>query len=397
MNACEFMFYLAALLMLLAGSGYAVMIAVVYRGLRKLKQTAVVPEIPEADVFISVIIAARNEEEHITFCLQSLAEQSYPRSLFEVVVVDDHSEDGTAQAIRDFARRQPDLSLRYIRQSAERAGKKQALETAIRTAGGELIITTDADCLHSKDLLHVHASYFRKHKLKMILGPLTFFEGRTAFSQMQTLEFLSLIAAGAGMAGTGNPVLSNGANMGFSREAFLQAGGYGASGRFASGDDIFLLQAIKKKFGTGNIRFLYHREALVFTHPPASPGAFFSQRIRWASKARAYHDKPLQMTALIVFLLNLLLVAGITASFFNIMFLWLTAGLFLLKCVCDFPLLRQITGFTGQRKTLKYFPLLQLVYPLYIVAAACAGIPGRFTWKGRRCSGGRLSEISGKI
>src|SRR3954471_7893364 len=52
---------------------------------------------------ITIIIPARNEEENIKNCLQSIMEQSYPKNLFEVIVIDDHSTDGTVKIIEEFS------------------------------------------------------------------------------------------------------------------------------------------------------------------------------------------------------------------------------------------------------------------------------------------------------
>ena len=55
------------------------------------------PKITNNNTFISVIIAARNEEENIGNCIASIIKQTYPAHLFEVIVVDDHSNDSTAR------------------------------------------------------------------------------------------------------------------------------------------------------------------------------------------------------------------------------------------------------------------------------------------------------------
>src|SRR5579859_4533020 len=119
---------------------------------------------------ITVLVPARNEEENIGNCLQSLAAQSYPRGLFEVIVIDDHSTDDTAAIVKEFAVAGPlagttlarpladsavadaPLAVRYLplaeepRQGTLTAHKKFAIETGVARATGELIVTTDADC-----------------------------------------------------------------------------------------------------------------------------------------------------------------------------------------------------------------------------------------------------------
>ena len=108
-----------------------------------------VPSVSTAQTTISVIIAARNEEENIGQLLKALEEQSYPKELFEIIVVDDHSTDGTVNVVQQF----PAVKLLQLKDDGINSYKKKAIETAIATATGELIVTTDADCLPSKDWL----------------------------------------------------------------------------------------------------------------------------------------------------------------------------------------------------------------------------------------------------
>ncbi|WP_431212586.1 glycosyltransferase [Puia sp. P3] len=92
--------------------------------------------------WITVVVPARNEEENILRCLDSLAAQSYPKHLYEVIVVDDHSTDGTVELVEAFGGRAGDLTIRCIRLSeqegARTAHKKWAIESGIRLARGQL-------------------------------------------------------------------------------------------------------------------------------------------------------------------------------------------------------------------------------------------------------------------
>ncbi|HRP43580.1 MAG TPA: glycosyltransferase, partial [Ginsengibacter sp.] len=100
---------------------------------------------------VSVIISARNEEKRIGKCLESLALQNYPPESFEIIVINDFSEDNTSQVVRSFSAGFPQLRLielsDFVRKEDIWSYKKKAIETGISQAKGTLIITTDADCV----------------------------------------------------------------------------------------------------------------------------------------------------------------------------------------------------------------------------------------------------------
>ena len=106
---------------------------------------------------ISVIISARNEEENIRECLESIVMQNYPRELFETIVVDDFSTDNTAKIISSFYKKDVSLiSLKdFIGEQRINSYKKKAIEIAIAQSTGELIVTTDADCFAKENWLEI--------------------------------------------------------------------------------------------------------------------------------------------------------------------------------------------------------------------------------------------------
>src|SRR5689334_6235569 len=92
---------------------------------------------------ISIIIPARNEEKNIGALLDSLQQQTYPKELTEIIVVDDNSSDQTVIVIHQY----PGIKLLQLKEDAINSYKKKAIETGIAASSGELVVTTDADCI----------------------------------------------------------------------------------------------------------------------------------------------------------------------------------------------------------------------------------------------------------
>lgn len=340
-----------------------------------------------ASVKISVIIPVRNEEKHLAALVSDMMEQDYPKTLFELIFVDDHSDDGTKALIHSFMEVFSWEGIRYLALADfhGREGKKAAIETGVEKASGSLIVTTDADCRFPKTWLSAIAAYYQVHKPKMMLAPVRMDPGNSLFGSLQSLEFASLIAASAGSASAGFPLLANGANLAFERDAFLLVGGYASNRQYSSGDDIFLLQSVRKQFGAKAVHYIKSRPATVST--PALPGfkEFLNQRLRWVSKNKGYRDMNVLASGALVYAVNALLPLLLVAGFFNgeawkAAFIW-----YVVKMAVDLPVLAGVASFTGAGKTIVLIPFMEILNALYTAFIGIAGIFIPYEWKGRRC------------
>jgi len=318
--------------------------------------------------------------------LTSLCRQDYPMHLYEIILVDDHSSDETSQLAEAFISIQKDKSnLKLISLSgAEGFGKKTALNYGIQASDGEIIVITDADCTAGISWISTLAAYYKTYKPQMILGPVKMNHGGTLFGKLQTMEFMSLISSAAGSCKAGFPILANGANMAFTRQAYESCGGFSGNMQFPSGDDMFLMMNIKKKFGAGAIRFLKSAEANVNT--PATQGLkpFIQQRMRWVSKSKGYTDPVLIASSLIVFFTNGLLVVTGLMAFFSEGFLQLFLSLVFIKLAVDFPLMQSYSRFQRSGKLLWLFPIMELLNAVYTLFIGIVGNIGKYEWKGRK-------------
>lgn len=372
-------FYLISLL-------YLFLIIFLYQGWRKLKNPVKEKEIYSDKVKVAVIIPARNEETNIVNLLNDIDSQNYPEPCIEVIVADDASGDGTAEAVRGWADTHS-LNIRLLNledRPDNPSPKKRALSQAINHSTADLIITTDADCRVGEKWISAIVQHYQATGAKMISGPVRFTSLTNFFSKLQALEFLSLVGSGAGSVGKGKPLMANGANLAFSKKAFEMVDGYQGNEKQASGDDVFLMLKMKAYFDGDSVSFLKDRDAIVDTPAKSGWKEFINQRTRWASKTKAYKNFFSLFTAGVVFLFCVaIFIATITLFFggFNvnlIIFMW---GV---KLGVDFLFLRSITRFMYQRHLLGYYLPAQLFVVGYTTIAGFLGNLGGFSWKGRQ-------------
>lgn len=314
---------------------------------------------------LSVVIACKNEEEHIRRLLSSIAQQSYQN--FELIIVNDHSTDRTKRIIENV---QTEFSkIQLI--DAVGFGKKNALKEGIQLATGNLIVTTDADCIPSFLWLESIVHFQNHNPCDLIICPVKFLGDSTLFSSLQILEFTSLVASGAGASGAGMPIMCNGANLAFTRKAWLTSQADLHSEEL-SGDDIFLLQSVKKKHGV--IKFLKSDSAIVLTEPSVSLSAFCKQRCRWASKSPAYSDWQLIFTSCVVFSICVLPFVLIGFSFAEHKFLGILLSVLIFKYLLDTLFMLSVRSFFRLRHVAVHSLLLSLVYPFYIVLVSLSSL-----------------------
>lgn len=320
---------------------------------------------------VSVLIAARNEEKNIEKLLESIKKQSFPKELFEVIIVNDHSIDNTDEIINDFINKNKELDVKLLK--AEKKGKKHAISQALHSAINELIIVTDADCVLNDLWIESIVGFYQEEKCKMILAPVLLSPAENLFEKMQVLEHLSLIGSTAGSASIGFPVMCNGANMAYERKAALEVEKFRKDFDIPSGDDMFLLEQFVKCYGHNNVKFLLSKSAVVKTKTCKTIKDFIRQRRRWVSKTKSYTSWKVIVTALIVLFFNLSIISLLISAFF-VPALWsIYILLTLLKFFIDFPLLRNITNFMNQGSLLKWVLPLEIIYPFYVVFTALSG------------------------
>lgn len=339
------------------------------------------PQKSDPKTRVSIIVAARDEEANINKTIDDLIAQQYPKALTEIIIIDDHSTDKTAEIVLSYA----DRNVKLIKLNEDRAlnsYKKKAIQTAIGTCSGDLIITTDADCRMGPNWLATIVNLYEEKNYKMISSPVAYFQEKSFFERLQSLEFLYLIGLGASTIGNQKPSTCNGANLAYEKKTFYEVGGFQGIDDLASGDDELLLHKIAAKY-PDHIGFLKNREAIVYTHAKETLGAFIQQRKRWASKSTRYKNKAIIVLGVLIWIFNLSILSNFITGLFIPSFLTLVFYQLLFKMVLETLFLWDVTGFAKRRSLLILIPVLNVLHVIYMVYIGIAGNSGKYNWKGR--------------
>jgi cellulose synthase/poly-beta-1,6-N-acetylglucosamine synthase-like glycosyltransferase len=333
----------------------------------------------------SIVIPFRNEAEHLPKLLESLQRLQYPSEMFEIIFVNDASTDSSTEIIRDqlhFSSKQINFSiLDNERNSA--SPKKDAITAAVALAKNDWILTTDADCVLPERWLHSYDAYIQKFQPTIVGGPVRYEAKRNLAEQFQKFDSLSLQLVTLGSFGLKIPLLCNGANLGYKKEAFNLVNGFKDNDHIASGDDVFILEKMQARF-PGQTGFLKSKDAIVGTQPQKNWPEVINQRIRWASKTSNQNNTAVKMLGGLVFLVNLfILITAIYCLFRPEYWVYFLVFLFL-KLLCDFIAIRLSSHFFGDNLNLSAFFLSLCCYPLVIVSVVISSFRGNYHWKGRK-------------
>jgi poly-beta-1,6-N-acetyl-D-glucosamine synthase len=353
-------------------SAYCLLLIVLYMGWRKSIRVA--GHAPgSTHYFVSVVVPVRNEQSNIQTLIRSLRDQDYKN--FEVIIVNDHSTDQTESILNQF-----DLPwLKVIQNSG--AGKKAAITSGVIVAKGDIIATTDGDCTVSPNWLSNINKVFQDETIAFAFGAVAFSDIKSFFSDLQSIEFSSLIGSAASSASFKLPTMCNGANLAYRRKTFMEIGGYESNEHIASGDDEFLMRKIFSKHPNG-IHFLSDKGSIVTTSPQRSVLSFFRQRIRWASKWRFNSSSYTQALAILIFATNVMVIISLINLSSN--FSWTLSVLLIAKLLLEAIFLADVSRFLSQRWNWLAFLVLQLAYPFYVIITAVSSLFITIYWKDRK-------------
>ena len=326
-------------------------------------------ELPTA----TVIVAARNENKNIVDCLKSLDKLEYPEGKLEIIIVDDHSTDNTYELTSNFIH---DKSRFKLIQPAKTIGvvkgKANAIANAIEIASGEIILTTDADCVVSKNWAKTLASYFTKDTA-LVCGYTNQFADNL-FKAMQSVDFVYLLGVAGGTMNLGKPLSCIGNNMSYRKDIYFEVGGYEKI-PFSVTEDFQVLMAMHnlKKY---KIIYPIDKEGLVTSKAFDNIKSLYWQKKRWGvgglkSDLVGYLVMATAFITHIGFLMQPL--------FFSVN----TLVISLFKILIDFYFLKEIYKKLSLKLRVSHFVIFEIYFLIYVVVLPFLVINKKVKWKDR--------------
>ncbi|MDP3313265.1 glycosyltransferase [Lutibacter sp.] len=332
----------------------------------------------------SIIIPFRNEAENLPTILQSLKSINYPFSLFEIIFVNDDSTDNFKSILNHFAEENSILQIKIIdNKRFSTSPKKDAINNAITVSSHQWIVTTDADCIVPENWLQLFNQFIIDEQPYFISAPVNFIAKTSFLFHFQNLHFLSLIGSSIGSFGVQQPLMCNGANLCYNKYIFQKINGFEGNLKTVSGDDVFLMEKINAVYPL-KTKFLKSKDSMVQTNAEISYNKFINQQLRWASKTSSYQSIFSKGVGLLVFTINFSLILLLLLSFSNHYYLIAALFIYFSKLLIDFLIIRQTAQFLNNKKSLRYFLIISLVYPFFIVYIGLFSQFKNYEWKGRK-------------
>jgi cellulose synthase/poly-beta-1,6-N-acetylglucosamine synthase-like glycosyltransferase len=330
---------------------------------------------------VTILVPFRNEAEHLPALVGDLRKQCYPGHLFSVILVDDHSTDGSAEAVGLMLQGDPRFTMLTL--PPGQFGKKEALGHAMEQVKSPWVIQIDADCRIGEEYIAAHMAFLAEHPSDLVAGMVTTGRGTRPFlTALERLDVLALSGAGAASFPLGRPLMCNGSNLLYSTSLYLETREHDPLGRRGSGDDMFLLIAARKL--KRRMVFNPARKAMVTCHPGSSLKALLEQRMRWGAKSVHYRMADLQALAVLVVLACLaVLLSPLWVLLHQASWPWFLFAVGM-KMLADLLVLVPSAARTGQVRTLWWFLPVWLIYHPFLAYVSLASLFGRPSWKGRK-------------
>jgi len=319
---------------------------------------------PDRQPPLSVIISARNEQENLKAFLPAVMEQDYPD--FEVIVVNDRSEDGTPWVLERFATIYGNkLTVVNIKEEAQCHGKKHALTQGINQARFEHLVFTDADCRPaSPNWLAEMAGAFADGT-EIVLGYSPYFKGKGLLNRLIRFETTHTAMSYLSYALLKNAYMGVGRNLAYTKNLFSKGKGFARHMHVKSGDDDLF---VNQNAGRTNVALAIHPDAHVHSRPKTTWKSYYRQKGRHAGASVLYKGRHKRMLAAQL-LSALLFYACLPVCFLLFPELWFVPlGAYLLRSGCQMLVFRPIYRKLRAGDLLPWLPLLDACYYFYICA-----------------------------
>jgi len=333
-------------------------------------------DIEKSDLLLSIIVPLRNESKRIASLLTALKTQTLSKSKYEIIFIDDQSDDNTNQLIQDFIGVNSDLNAHLYQVSALlSSSKKKAIDLGISKSKGKYIVQTDGDCKPNHKWLSSIYGIVLKNNCDLLILPVFIEKDNNYISSFDSMEYASLQAIGLGMASQEYPIICSASNLVYNRSFYESVKMNRSDENISSGDDIFLLQeAISGKY---KIESFINEDVTIITPSVSDYPSFINQRKRWVSKNTSIKDPVYQSVAILGLITNIILVIAIIIK------PKYGSSLILIKLIADYLLFKKYYLLINQPLSGFSFLINSILYPFYLIYIVIASYSTKNSWKGR--------------
>jgi len=358
---------------------YLVLHIIYLKGYFKSKNSSKLNSPVDIPVTVTVIVAAKNEENTIIECIDSLKKLNYPKSLFEVIFVNDNSDDNTEKVIINNITGFDNFKLlNSVKEDVSNLkGKANAIDTGISNSSGKIIFITDADCIVPANWIKETIKYYDEDNTAMVCGFTNIKDSGNLFSILQSLDWIYLLSLASCSSGINRILSCIGNNISFRKDVYTEIGGY-KNIKFSITEDLALLRKIDsiKKY---KIKYPIDSECSVKTTSCKNFKEFYLQKKRWFKGATGINYLG-YIYAIEFYIVNLILFFGLLflSPVFYIIFVF---AKLLSELIIFIPVYINLKF----KHILKYYILFQIYYGIYGLLLPLSFIFGnKVNWKGRK-------------
>jgi cellulose synthase/poly-beta-1,6-N-acetylglucosamine synthase-like glycosyltransferase len=325
---------------------------------------------------VSIVVCAHDEEENLRELVPLLLQQDHPE--FEVIVVEDRSNDGSYDYLLEATRQHPRLRMVRITHTPEHIhGKKFALTLGIRAARHEWILLTDADCRPaSRSWAQSMAASMTSDK-KIVIGCSPYMAAPGLLNSFIRFEAWITALQFIAFALLGRPYMGVGRNLAYRKSLFLDAKGFNNYLHVTGGDDDLF---VNRHASRDNVAVVITPSSVVFSKPKTSWHGFYLQKIRHLAVGKRYRwaDRFLLGCLVATWLLSWLVAVPLLAFTGS----WALAGLFFARWVLQITAVSAFTRQVGDAFEWWKVPFLDFIYGFYyLVAGPVALVVQKVRWK----------------
>ncbi|HPB24649.1 MAG TPA: glycosyltransferase [Bacteroidales bacterium] len=313
---------------------------------------------------VSVVICARNEYYNLEKNLPLILEQDYPD--FEVIVVNDESDDDTNDLLCDLAIKYPRLVVLKTQKNKNCfPGKKFSLSLGIKSAHNDIVLLTDADCApKSPDWIRQMQAPFSNSKISIVLGYGAYAQKKGLLNKLIRFDTVSIALLYFAMAKAKMPYMGVGRNLAYRKSLFIQSKGFVSHYHISSGDDdLFINQNATCK----NTAIVFSPESHTVSEPKTNFSSWVLQKKRHLTTGRYYklwHKLLLTLwpATTVAFYLLAAAIMVFNCNLYNII---AVCTFLLLRMICQLFIYKKAMNKLRERKFLLYLPFFEVFFIIF--------------------------------